>query len=326
MSTATDPTTDQPGARAVTPTDIPPRGWKQILRRVKAQIKADRVGLMAGGVAFYAMLAVFPALIAAVTLWGLLADPATVQQTITSMTAGLPQEAAELVSGQLTRIAESSTSALGWTLAAALAGGLWSASSGTKGLMNAINAAYDEEETRGFLALRGTALALTVGAILFGLLVLGLIAVVPGVLGSLGLGPGARTAVTWGRWPVLAVALIAGLGVLYRVAPDRDGARWGWLSVGSVVAVVLWLAASAGFSWYVSSFGSYAATYGSLAGVIVLMLWFFLTAFAILLGAELNAETEHQTVRDTTRGEPAPMGERGAEVADTLPGGQTGTA
>lgn len=297
MSTGTRSTRShgsRSGTGPVTPRRLSTADWRQILVRTKDEIKADRVGLMAAGLAFYAMLAIFPALIAAITVWGLLADPVTIQETITEMTAGLPQGAADLLSTQLERIAESSGTTLGWTLAAALAGALWSASSGTKGLMNAVNAAYNEPETRGFLQLRSIALALTIGAIFFGLLILGLIAVVPIGLKTLGLSTTAELVVTWGRWPILALALTVGLGVVYRYAPDRATPEWSWLSVGAGAAVVIWLAASAGFGWYVNSFGSFTATYGSIAGVIVLMLWFFLTAFAILLGAELNAETEAQ--------------------------------
>lgn len=309
----------RPGVDASEPSQIPARGWKQILVRTKEEIKEDRVGLMAAGVAFYAMLAIFPALIAAITVWGLVSDPQQIQQTIGSFASALPEGAARLLQEQISQIASSSSSTLGWALAASLGGALWSASSGTKGLINAINAAYDEAETRGFLKVRGLALLLTIGGIFFGLLVLGLIAVIPGVLAASNLGSTLERVIGWARWPVLAVALIGGLAVMYRSAPDRDRPEWSWLSWGAVAALVIWLLASAGFSWYVTGFGSFDETYGSIAGVIVLMLWFFLTAFAVLLGAELNAEMEMQTNRDTTQGEPQPMGGRGAYVADEEP-------
>ena len=313
----------RPGVGASEPWEIPAAGWKQVLVRTKDEIKEDRVGLMAAGVAFYAMLAIFPALIAAITVWGLVSDPQQIQQTIGGFTGALPEGAATLLENQISQIASASDSALGWALAASLAGAVWSASSGTKGLMNAINAAYDEAETRGFLKVRGLALLLTVGGVFFGLLVLGLIAVLPGVLAALDLGSTFERVLGWARWPILAAALVGGLAVMYRSAPDRDRPEWSWLSWGAVVALVIWLLASAGFSWYVTSFGSFGETYGSIAGVIVLMLWFFLTAFAVLLGAELNAEMERQTNRDTTRGDPRPMGRRGASVADAGPQGST---
>lgn len=308
-----------PGGDATTPTEIPSGGWKQIALRTKDEVKEDRVGLMAAGVAFYAMLAIFPAIIAALTVWGLVAEPAEIEQTMESFSSQLPPGAGELVTSQVSRIAENSNSSLGWALVASLAAALWSASSGTKGLMNAVNAAYDEPETRGFLKTRGMALALTIGGVFFALIILGLIAVIPALLGNVGLGDTAEDILRWGRWPLLVLALAVGLTVIYRYAPDRDHPQWRWLSWGSGIAVVVWLLASAGFAWYVSAFGSYAETYGSIAGVIVLMLWFFLSAFAILLGAEINAEMEHQTRHDTTTGPEQPMGRRGAHVADVPP-------
>ena len=305
------------GEDAQRPSEISSGGWKQVLGRTKDAIKGDRVGLMAAGVAFYAMLALFPTIMAAITVWGLVAEPQQIQQTLGNVSSQLPEGAGRLITQQVSGIAQSSGSTLGWVLAASLAGALWSASSGTKGLMNAVNAAYGEDESRGFLKVRGLALTLTVGAIFFGLLVVAIIAVVPALLSFVGLGSTGQDIVRWGRWPLLAVALVAGLAVLYRYAPDRAEPRWNWLSWGSAVAVVVWLVASAGFAWYVNSFGSYSETYGSLGGVIVLMLWLFLSAFAVLVGAELNAEMEHQTRHDTTRGRPRPMGERDAHVADT---------
>ena len=308
-----------PGARAEAPTDIPRAGWKRILVRTKDEIRDDNVALMAAGVAFYAVLAIVPALVAAVSIWGLVSEPTQIQQTVEGFANGLPQSAADLITTQMERIADNPSSSLGWAVVISVLASLWSASSGTKGLMNAVNSAYDEDETRGFLRVRGLAIALTVAAIFFGLVMIGLIAVVPAVLGSLGLGTTGEALIRWGRWPLLALAVVAGLAVIYRFAPDRDHPRWQWASVGSVVATVVWLAASAGFAWYVNSFGSYGETYGSMAGVVVLMLWLFLTSFAILLGAEINAETELQTRRDTTHGRPQPMGQRGAYVADRSP-------
>lgn len=309
----------RPGADARTPTDIPSRGWKQILVRTKDEIREDNVALMAAGVAFYALLAIVPALVAAISIWGLVADPGQIQQTIQGFAAGLPQSAADLLTSRMQTIAEASSSSLGWALALSLVASLWAASTGTKGLMNAVNSAYDENETRGFLEVRGLAIALTIGGILFGLLLVGLIAVVPAVLGIVGLGATGEALVRWGRWPVLALAVVAALAVIYRFAPDRDHPRWEWASAGSGIATVTWLAASAGFAWYVSSFGTYDETYGSMAGVVVLMLWLFLSSFAILIGAEINSEMERQTRRDTTSGAPQPMGERNAYVADTMP-------
>ncbi|MBW3619070.1 MAG: YihY/virulence factor BrkB family protein [Actinobacteria bacterium] len=309
------------GRRATTPTDIPREGWRQVAVRVKDEIKDDNVALMAGGVVFYAMLAIFPALIAAMTLWGLLADPATIQDQVASFTGGLPAGAASIIEQQVTEATSGDGRALGWGFAISLLGALWTASSGMKGLINATNTAYDEEETRSFLKLRGLALGLTFLGIVFMLFTLSLVAIVPAVLGTLGLGSLGETLVQWGRWPVLAVAVMTALSVLYRYAADRDEPKWRWTTPGSVIGTVVWLLASAAFALYVSLAGreSYVETYGALAGVIILMLWLFLTAFSVLLGAEINAELEHQTRRDTTSGRPRPRGSRDAYVADHVP-------
>lgn len=309
------------GRRAGTPTDIPKDGWKQVALRVKDEIKEDNLALMAGGVVFYAMLAIFPALIAAMTLWALLADPATIQAQVEAFTGGLPAGAAGLVERQIDSATSGSGNALGWGFAASLLGALWTASSGMKGLMNATNSAYDEEETRGFFKLRGIALGLTFLGIVFMLFTLSLVAIVPAVLGTVGLGSVGETLVTWGRWPLLAVAVMTALSVLYRYAADRDEPKWRWATPGAVIGTIIWLLASGAFALYVSMIGgsSYAETYGALAGVIILMLWLFLTAFSVLLGAEINAELEHQTRRDTTEGEPRPLGHRDAYVADHVP-------
>jgi membrane protein len=309
----------RPGAGARRPSDLPREGWKQILLRVKDEIKTDRLVLLAAGVAFYALLGIFPAIIAAITIWGLVADPAQIEATIEGFTDVMPAEAADLLTAQMTQIAGSSTGALSGTLIASLLGALWAASSGTKGLMNAINAAYDEAQKRSFLRERGLALALTLGAIVFALVTIGLIAVLPPIVRAIGLGDAIETAVLLARWPLVLAALLAGLAVLYRYAPDRNEPQWRWLSWGAGAAGLMWLIASIGFSVYVQNFGNYDETYGTLGAVIVLMMWFFITALCVLIGAEINAEMERQTTIDTTVGEPRPMGERRAFAADTIP-------
>jgi membrane protein len=195
---------------------------------------------------------------------------------------------------------------------------LWSASGGVQGLVKGLNLVYDERETRGFLKLRGLSLLLTLGAIVVAVTAIALIAVFPGFVDSLGLGRAGELAASIGRWVVLALLVLAALAVVYRYAPDRANPRWRWVSWGAVVALVLWLLATVGFSWSVDNFGKYNQTYGALAAVIILLLWLFLSAFVVLLGAEFDAETERQTARDTTTGPSRPLGQRDAEVADTL--------
>jgi membrane protein len=314
-----DTGSDRPGGQAEKPSDVPAAGWKQILRRVKDEIKADNVVLLAAGVAFYALLGIFPALIAAITVWGLVADPADIEQSLQAATDVMPPEAADLLTRQLGQIAGAGTGALSGALVISLLGALWAASSGTKGLMNAVNTTYNEPQERSFLRERGLALLFTLGAIVFALLTLALIAVLPAVVGALGLTGTIETVILLARWPLLLIAVMVALALLYRFAPDRDDPDWAWLTWGAVIAGILWLIASIGFSVYVQNFGNYDETYGALGAVIVLMLWFFITALCILIGAEINAEMERQTVHDTTRGPAEPMGRRRAKVADTQP-------
>jgi len=310
---------DLPGYGADRPTEIPRQGWLQILKRAWSEAKDDNVPLLAAGAAFYTFLALFPALIAAVTVYGLVADPAQVERQIGTVAAGLPAEARVILTDQLSTIAQGSSRSLSFGLAASLLGAIWAASGGMANMMKAINLAYDEKETRGFLKLRAVALALTLGGVLFFAAAVGLVAVLPVLLDAMGLNGVARYVVGAARWVGLFALVLVALAVVYRYAPDRDNPKFRWTSVGAAVATVLWLVGSVGFSLYVSNFGSYGKTYGALAGVVVLLLWLFLTAYIILLGAEVNSEMEHQTARDTTEGPEKPMGERRAVMADTLP-------
>jgi len=306
------------GREAERPSEIPPRGWFAILKRVKAEVKEDNVPLLAAGVAFYAILAIFPAIIALVTVYGMVADPAQVEAQVAEFAKSLPAGADELITQQLKNVTSAGRQSLSIGLAVSLLAVLWSASSGVQGLIKSLNLVYDERETRGFLKLRGLSLLLTIGAIVVAAVALVLITVFPGVIDNLGLGKAGELAASIVRWVVLALLVLAALAVLYRFAPDRASPRWRWVSWGAVVALVLWLLGSIGFSWYVDNFGKYNQTYGALAAVIILLLWLFLSAFAVLLGAELDAETERQTARDTTTGPERPLGQRDAEVADTL--------
>ncbi len=306
------------GKDAEKPTEIPPRGWWQVVRRAFKESSADNVPILAGGVAFFAFLAIFPAMIAAITLYGIFADPETVAAQVRDLSAALPEQAQPILLDQLQSVASASNGALGFSLVISLLAALWSASSGTGNLLKAINIAYDEDESRGFLKVRGIALALTLGAIVFMLLTLALVAVVPVVLDALPLGTLGTVLAQVLRWVLLVVLVVVALAVTYRVAPDRDLPRFAWVSTGSLVATVLWIIGSIAFSLYVNNFGSYNKTYGAIAGVVVLMLWLYLTSYIVLLGAEINAESERQTRADTTRGASAPMGERGAAAADEL--------
>jgi membrane protein len=309
---------DAAGREAKRPSEIPSRGWFAVLKRVKAEVKEDNVTLLAAGVAFYAMLAIFPAIIAVVTVYGMVADPAQVESQVSEFAKSLPSGADQLLTTQLENVTSAGRQSLSIGLVLSLLAVLWSASSGVQGLVKGLNLVYDERESRGFLKLRGLSLLLTLGAILMAVVAIALVAVFPAVIGDLGLGQAGELAASIARWVVLALLVLSALAVLYRHAPDRANPRWRWVSGGAVVALVLWLLGSIGFSWYVDNFGKYNQTYGALAAVIILLLWLFLSAFVVLLGAELDAETERQTARDTTTGPERPMGERDAEVADTV--------
>lgn len=306
------------GRSARRPSDIPSRGWRDIALRIKDQLDRDNVSVVAAGVAFYTLLAIVPALAAVVSIYGLVADPADVQAQLESVSHLLPQEAQGIISEQVQRIAASSGGALGLGAVAGLLLTLWSASKGMKTLITALNIVYDEQEQRGFIKLNLIALGLTLGAVVFLVVALGLIVALPAVLDSLGLGETLRSLVAWLRWPPLLLGVIVALALIYRYGPSRDPARWRWVNWGAVAATVLWLAGSVAFSIYVRNFGSYNETYGSLGAVVILLMWFYLTAYVVLLGAEINAEMEHQTARDTTRGPAQPRGQRGAYVADTV--------
>ena len=309
---------DAAGREADRPSEIPPRGWFAVLKRVKAEVKEDNVPLLAAGVAFYAMLAIFPAIIAVVTVYGMVADPAQVQSQVGEFAKSLPSGADQLLTEQLKSVTSAGRQSLSIGLAVSLLAVLWTASGGIQGLVKGLNLVYDEKETRGFLKLRGLSLLLTLGAILMAVVAIALVAVFPAVVDDLKLGQAGQLAASIARWVVLALLVLSAVAVLYRYAPDRANPRWRWVSWGAVVALVLWLLGSIGFSWYVDNFGKYNQTYGALAAVIILLLWLFLSAFVVLIGAEIDAEIERQTVRDTTTGPERPMGQRDAEVADTV--------
>ena len=308
-----------PGIHAEKPTEIPWAGWKQILKRSWAEHSADNMPIIAGGVAFFGFLAIFPALIALVSLYGLVASPETVARQVEELSAQLPDDAADLIGTQLESIVSNSGSALSISLAVSILAALWSASGGMGNLVTAVNIAYDEVEARNFVKLKLTSLALTLGAIVFVLVTFGLVAVVPAVIEALPFGVVGTVLAQVARWALLLGVFAGSLAVLYRVAPDRDAPRLSWVSLGSVVVTLVWAIVSVGFAVYVNNFGSYDKTYGAIAGVIVLMLWLYLTCYLVLLGAEINSEAEHQTAHDTTTGEPQPMGDRDATMADTLP-------
>jgi membrane protein len=306
------------GRTAERPREIDAAGWRDIAWRVKDGISADNVSMVAAAVAFYALFSLFPAMAAGISIYGLIADPQQVQEQIQALSGTLPEDARNLLDEQLQNIAGSPPAALGFGLVGGLLVALWSANAGTRALVEALNIVYDETERRSFIKLILFTLALTLGIILFTLLALALVAVLPVLLAQLGLPGWLEVVARLLRWPILAGAFIVILTVLYRFGPSRERAQWRWVTPGAVIATVLWVIGSILFSWYITNFGNYNETYGTMGAVMVLMLWFWVSAFIILVGAEINAEMEHQTERDTTDGRPQPIGARGAYMADTV--------
>jgi membrane protein len=306
------------GRNAEHPRELTRSGWRDVLWRVKEETAKDNISMIAAGVAFYLMLAIFPMLAATVSIYGLVADPVDVQRNFESVAGVIPEQARSIMIDQLTAVTSASGGQLGFGVVLSIALTLWSASRGVIAMITALNIAYDEKETRSFIKLNGIALALTIALIVFMILTLAVVVALPVVIGYLNLGETVEWAIRLARWPILAFAIIVALAVLYRYAPDRDAPRWRWVSWGASVATVIWLLGSVAFSVYVSNFADYNKTYGTMGAVIILLLWFNLSSYAVLLGAELNAEMEHQTSRDTTKGLERPLGQRRAYVADTV--------
>jgi membrane protein len=289
-----------------------------VLLRVKQQIGEDNISLTAAGVAYGWLLAIFPLLGSLIAIYGLIADPAAVQQQVEGLFGLLSPEVVSALHDQLTKLTQKSEAALGFGALFGILFSLWSANSGTKAMISALNIVYSEHEKRSFVRLNRVSLTLTIGTILATVAALLLMVVLPLAFRFAGMEESAEATLTALRWPVLAIGFMIALAVLFRYAPSREKPRWRWVSWGSVVATILWIIASGAFAIYVSNFGKYDETYGSLGAVIILLMWFYITAFIILLGAELNAELEHQTAKDSTTKAPKPMGLRGAHMADTL--------
>jgi len=306
------------GRRAEKPWQIPWAGWKDILWRSYQEVADDRLLAVAAGVVFYGLLAVFPAISALVSMYGLFADAATISEHLSLLAGILPQGGLDIIHEQITRITSKGNATLGFGFILSLVLALWSANAGMKAIIDALNTVYDEKEKRGFIKLNLTSLALTFGAMLSLLLAIGAVIVLPVLLNYIGLSGVSEMLLRVLRWPTLLALVLVGLAVIYRFGPSRTKARWEWLTVGSLFAAVTWLVASGLLSWYLANFADYNATYGSLGAAIGLMMWLWISSIVILFGAELNSEIEHQTARDSTVGRDKPLGARGAAMADTV--------
>jgi membrane protein len=306
------------GRLARGPGQIPVAGWKDILFRTYQQINEDRLLATAAGVVFYGLLAIFPAITALVSSYGLFADPSTVAANLQNLAVLLPEGSFTIVQDQIGRVLAKENTTLGLTFIFGLLFAIWSANAGMKAVLDALNVVYEEKEKRGFFRLNLISLAFTVASLLSILIMIGAVIAVPLLLTRLGLAERAELIIRFGRWPVLLLFVLSGLAILYRYGPSRTAARWQWLSVGAIAAAVLWLAGSALLSWYLSNYANYTVTYGSLGAAIGLMTWMWMSAIIVLCGAELNSEIEHQTTVDSTEGRDKPLGARGATMADTV--------
>ena len=315
---------DPYGRDATRPYHIPLKGWWQVAQRVWSESNRDNLSVVAAGCAFFALAAIFPALSALIALYGLTADPATVEQHFRILSSVLPPQAYDIVIEQIHRLSDASGRTLGWSLALSLVLALWSANAGTQAMMAALNIAYEEPERRSLFQYYLNAFTFTIIGILGGVVMLLAIVYVPILFTFTGYSQAFELVVSVLRWPFLALFGLFMLAVLYRYGACRRSAKWHWVSVGSLFAMVVWLIASAAFSLYVSNFATYDKLYGSLGAVIILLFWLYISFYIILIGAEINAELELQTAKDTTAGKPRPMGERGAFVADHVAGGPDG--
>jgi membrane protein len=305
------------GRQAETPHQIPSSGWKDILWRTWTEFNDDRIASVAAGVAFYAVLALFPGMAAFVSLYGIYADVGDAQKQLALLAGVLPADSLTFIGGEMVRIAATKSASLGVTFLLSLILSVWSANAGIKALIEGLNIAYEEREKRGFVALNLISLSFTVAMLAFLLLAMTAMVAAPVLLHVLNLDARSRMLAAL-RWPILLLAVFAGLSFIYRYGPSREHPRWRWVTLGSLAAAFSWLAVSLMFSWYVGAFAHYSVTYGSIGAMVGFMTWMWLSVLIILLGAELNAEMEHQTTRDSTTGAPLPMGERRARMADTL--------
>jgi membrane protein len=307
------------GRTVVTPSDIPARGWWDIGWRIVKGIQEDRVLLVAAGVTFYGLLALFPAIAALVSLFGLFTDPASINEELRLLSGFLPDGALEVIGDQVKRISTQGQGNLSFTFVGTLLLSLWGANAATKAIFDALNIIYKQREKRGFISLTVHSLVFTLAGLVMVLLAIAGIILVPITLKLVGAANSTTSALlSVLRWPLLYVALLFALACLYRYGPSRTHPQWRWVTWGSAIAGAVWLVGSLALSWYVSNFGSYNATYGSLGAVIGFLVWMWLSTIIVLVGAEINAEMEHQTARDTTSDCEKPMGHRGARMADEI--------
>lgn len=306
------------GREADSPREVPAAGWKDVLVRVKKEVKDDKISMLSAAMAYYALFAFVPAISSIVLIYAWVSDPAEITQHISKASQFIPGEMKTILNSQLGTLASQASSSLGLGAIVSVLLALYGASRGSKSIMESLNIIYDEEDKRGFFKFMSMAMGITLLGVLLAILALGVIVIIPVITNILNLGARVDMLMTVVSWVVLLGLFSFFLSFTYRFGPDREKAKWRWVSWGAVIASLLWVIVSGLFSWYAKEFGNFNKTYGSLGAMIVLMTWFYLSSFVILLGAEINAELEHQTKKDSTSGKEKPMGTRGAAMADTL--------
>lgn len=306
------------GRAANTPKEIPAVGWKDTLMRVKDEVKHDRLSMISAAMSYYMLLAFVPAMTSLILMYAWISDPNEISQHLARAERILPSEVLETLTTQMTTLSSQASSALGLSAIGTLLFSIWSASKGSSALIDALNIIYDEEDQRGFFKSTFMSLGFTLLGTVLSMLAIGVIIGFPAVTKFLNLAQPLKSLIGIASWVVLLGIFSFFLSFAYRYAPNRNEAQWKWVSWGAIIAAVLWAAVSALFSWYVTEFGNFNKTYGSMGAVVVLMMWFYFSSFVVLLGGEINAELEHQTKKDTTKGAPRPMGQRNAQMADTL--------
>lgn len=305
------------GTNATTPLQIPLRGWWQIGKRLVVKVQRDNLSLIAAGVAFYFLLAIFPLLAALISLYGLFVDSAQLTQHMQVVVSIFPNDSHYIIEDQIHKLISKSDITLSTGFALSLTLALYSGGKGAQALVTACNITYQEDHGRGFLRGIFVRVILTLCMVLSVIFALSLMSILPSVIRYLSGFDLSKSQAKWITWPLMLLLFNVVLSALYRYGPVRSNAKWRWVTPGSLFASVTWVVVSAGFSYYLSQFAKYNETYGSIGGIVILLMWFYLSAYAILLGAELNSATEIQTHKDSTTGNPKPMGARGAKVADT---------
>jgi len=306
------------GREAARPRAIPLEGWKDIGWRLFWSVLENRVMLIAAGVTYYSLLAMVPALNCFVVLYGLFNSPAQVVDQVDLLSGILPEGGLEILREQLIRLTSEDRGTLSLTFLVSLVIALWSAGAGFRALFEAMNAAYKENEKRNIIEVNLLALGFTVAGTIAAIIVITTVVVIPPVLRAFAFGGSVDWLVRVASYGAMLAVLVIGLAALYRLGPSRQDARWRWIAPGNILAIVGVIVVSVLFSWYAANFADFGATYGSLGALVGFLTWVWLSMTMVILGAALNAETEHQTARDTTTGPEMPMGVRGAHVADTV--------